>query len=104
MANCTQNKNTHRKAGKRLAGRLIIVDNTDTTLTTSVVIKKPEGVILVLWNYGDGQNGIGSASLGVSEARVEAIDGNVCLMCWDAGVTESGLGCRVVPVRDCGTD
>jgi hypothetical protein len=103
VAKCIKKKDTHLKAGKRLAGRLVIVDNTDTTLATRVVVKKPEGVIRILFEYGDGHNGTGGARLGVSEARVEAIDGGVCLVCGDAWVTESRLSCRVVPVRDCGT-
>ena len=99
-----KDKTTHRKASNRLAGRLVIVDNTDTTLTTRVVIKKPEGLILVLWNYGDRQNGTGGSREGVSEAGVKTIDGDVCLMCGDARITKSRLSCRVVPARDCGTD
>ena len=104
VAKCMKNKTTHRKAGNRLAGRLVIVDNTDASLATSVVIKKPESVILVLWNYGDGQNRISGARQGVSEAGVKPIDGDVCLMCRDARITESRFSCRVVPGRDCGTD
>jgi hypothetical protein len=104
MAKCIKKKNTHRKAGKRLVGRLIIVDNADTTLATRVVIKEPKGVIRILFIYRDGQDRTGSARLGVSEVRVETIDGDVCLMCGDAGVTKSRLCCRVVPVRDCGID
>jgi len=93
-----------RKASNRLAGRLVIVDNTDTTLTTRVVIKKPEGLILVLWNNGDGQNRTGGPREGVSEAGVKTIDGDVCLMCGDARTTKSRFSCRVVPGREAEDD
>ena len=39
-----------------------------------------------------------------SEARVEAIDGDIRLVCGDTGVIKSRLGCRVVSGRDCGAD
>ncbi len=104
MAKYLKNKITHRKTSKCLGGRLIGVDNTDTTLATCVVIIEPEGVVHVLSDYGDGQEGTGGARLSVSEARVEAIDGGVCLMCGDTGVVKSRLGCRVVSGRDYGAD
>lgn len=103
MAKCMKDKTTHRKAGNRLAGRLVTINNTDTTLPTRVVIKKPEGLILILWNYGYGQNRIRGAREGVSEAGVKTIDGDVCLMCGNARSTKSRFSCRVVPGRDCGT-
>ncbi len=95
---------THRKAGKRLARRLIIIDNTNTTHATRVVIKKPEGLVHVLCGYGNGQNSAGGASLGVSEARVKAIDGDVCVVFGDTRAVKSRLGCRVVPTGDCSAD
>ena len=104
MANILKNETTHRKTSKCLAGRLITVDNTNTTLATRVVIIEPEGVVHVLCDYGDGQDRTGGARFGVSEARVEAIDGDVCLVCGDTGVIKSRLGCRVVSCRDCGAD
>jgi hypothetical protein len=104
MAKYLQNKITHRKTSKCLAGRLITVDNTNTTLATRVVIIEPEGVVCVLCDYGDGQDRTGGARLGVSDARVEAIDGDICLVCGDTGVIKSRLGCRVVSGRDCGAD
>ena len=85
---CTE-QNTHRKAGECLAGCLIVVDNTDATLATRVKIIKPERVILVLWNYRDSQNGADGARLGVSEARVETVDGDVRVVCRDAGGAKS---------------
>ncbi len=104
MAKYIKNKITHRKAGKRLVGRLVIVDDTNTTFATLVVIIEPEGVVHIIRGYGDGQNRTGSVRLGVSEARVESINGDVCVMCGDTRATKSRLGCRVVPVRDCGAD
>ena len=61
-------------------------------------------MVHVLYNYGDGQDRTGGARLSVSEARVEAINGDVCLMCGDTGVIKSRLSCRVVSGRDCGAD
>lgn len=104
MVKYLKNKITHRKTSKCLAGRLITVDNTNTALATSAVIIEPEGVVHVLRGYGDGQDRTGGVRLSVSEARVEAVDGGVCLMCGDAGVIKSRLGCRVVSGRDCGAD
>jgi len=89
-----------RKTSKCLAGRLITVDNTNTTLTTRVVIVEPEGVVHVLYDYRDGQERTGGARLGVSEARIEAIDGDICLVCGDTGVIKSRLGCRVISGRE----
>jgi len=68
------------------------------------VIIEPEGVVHVLYDYGDGQNRTGGARLGVPKARVEAIDGDVCLVCGDTGSIKARLGCRVVSGRDCGAD
>jgi hypothetical protein len=104
MAKHLKNKITHRKTSKCLAGRLITVDNTNTTLATRVVIIEPESVVHVLYDYGDGQDRTGGIILGVSEARVEAIDRDVCLVCGDTGVIKSRLGGRVVSDRDCGVD
>jgi hypothetical protein len=104
MAKYLKNKITHRKTSKCLAGRLITVDNANTTLTTRVVIIEPEGVVHVLYDYRDGQERTGGARLGVSEARIEAIDGDICLMCGDTGVIKNRLGCRVISGRDCGAD
>jgi hypothetical protein len=61
-------------------------------------------VVHVLYDYGDGQDRTGGVILGVSEARVEAIDRDVCLVCGDTGVIKSRLGGRVVSDRDCGAD
>jgi hypothetical protein len=104
MEKYLKNKITHRKTSKCLGGRLIAVDNTNTALTTRVVIIEPEGVVHVLSDYGDGQEGTRGARLGVSEARVEAIDGGICLVCGDTRVIKSRLGCRVVSGRDYGAD
>lgn len=104
MARCLKNNITHRETSKRLAGRLITVDNTNTTLATRVAIIEPEGVVHVLYYYGDGQDRTGGARLGASEARVEAIDGDVCLVCGYTGFIKGRLGCCVVSGRDCGDD
>ena len=61
-------------------------------------------MVLVLYDYGDGHDRTGGARLGVSKARVEAIDGGICLVCGDTGVIKSRLGCRVVSGCDCGAD
>ena len=60
-------------------------------------------MILILYEYGDTQNGTGGARLGVSEARVETVYRVVRLVCWDARVAESRLGCGVIPIRDFAT-
>lgn len=104
MAKYLKNKITHRKTSKCLAGRLITVDSTNTTLATRVVVIEPEGVVHVLYDYGDGQDRTGGARLGVSEARVEAVGGDICLVRGDTGPIKSRLGCRVVSGRDCGAD
>lgn len=57
-----------------------------------------------MFDYGDAQDSTGGTRLGVSEARVEAIDGDVCLVCGDTGAIKRRLGCRVVSVRDYGDD
>jgi hypothetical protein len=102
MARYLKNNITHRETSKRLAGRLITVDNSNTPLATRVAIIEPEGVVHVLYYYGDGQDRTEGARLGASEARVEAIDGDVCLMCRYTGSIEGRLGCCVVSGRDCG--
>jgi hypothetical protein len=61
-------------------------------------------VVHVLYDYGDGQDRTRGARLGVSEAGVEAINGDVCLVCGDTGSIKSRLGCRVVSGRDWGAD
>jgi hypothetical protein len=60
-------------------------------------------VILVLYEYGDTQNGTGGARLGVSEAGVKPVDSVVRLVCRDAWAAESRLGCGVIPIRDFAT-
>lgn len=99
-----KNKTTHRKTSKCLAGRVITVNNTDATLATRVVIIEPEDVVHVLYDNGDGQDRTRGAGLGVSKARVEAIDGDVCLVCGDTGLIKSRLGCSVVSYCDCEAD
>ena len=60
-------------------------------------------MVLVLYDYGDSQNGAHSARLGVPEARVEAVDLDVRFVCRDARVAKSRLSCGVIPVRDFAT-
>lgn len=60
-------------------------------------------MILVLYEYGDTQDGTGGARLRVSEARIETVDSVVRLVCRDAWATESRLGCGVIPIRDFAT-
>jgi len=81
-----RNAVTHRKADECLAGRLVVVDDTDTAHATRVVVEKPEGLILVL--YGDSESGTSGARLSVPEARIETVDGAIRVVCRDAGVAK----------------
>jgi hypothetical protein len=60
-------------------------------------------VVLIFYEYGDGQNSADGAGLGVSEARVETVDCDVRFVCWNARVAKSRLGCGVIAVRDFAT-
>jgi hypothetical protein len=57
-------------------------------------------VILILYNYGNGENGTNGARVGVSETRVEAINGDVCLVSRDAGIAERRLSRSMVSVSN----
>ena len=91
---------TYNKTCQRFARAFVVVDHTDAALPTRVEVVEPHGLVHVLREHGDSEDGDRGAVARVAEARVEAIDSNVCVMRGIAGPGERRLRRGVVAQRD----
>jgi hypothetical protein len=60
-------------------------------------------VVLILYDYRDGETGTNGVRLGISVTRIEPVNSGVRLVSRDAGFAERRLSCSVIPVSDCNT-
>ena len=91
---------TYNETCQCLARALVVVDHTDAALPTRVEVIEPHGLVHILREHGDSEDGDRGAVACVAEARVEAIDSNVCVMRGCARRRERVLRRGMVAQRD----
>lgn len=91
---------THAEAGQSFIAGRINVDTTNTSLTTSAIIIKPDSGVDSVGGYRNSKFSDSCSVHGVAESRVESIQADIVIMGWNARSGEYCLNGCVIPSYD----